>query len=337
MDCKEFLNLLDQGENPDSFPHDSPMVRHAEACPACRKAWEAQKIVVSDLSSLLPDRRELERFSARMNRQSANTDRPVSNPWGIFDRILFRWALGFAVFLIGISLAALWYGLSPHNSLPKPAPPVSAVGPRIVISGTCQILRGREKLSVAAHPEGIPLLASDQVILENQAGKCMVSHPHGKWVAISGQGRFQFGDSSLKVEQAECRISFSSFEGYKVRMLTVILGIRGTVIHLKAGGEKESVWVEEGKIQWTTSSGGKQGFLEAGQGLTFTAETAVSLPSSPLWLPPKKIPGHTSKEPPESSSPANPIEEQVASPADELPNPEATQSDPRIRSIDDAF
>lgn len=150
--------------------------------------------------------------------------------------------------------------------------------------GSGTLIRGTvsEKILVTEKP--MPVFAADRVVLVN-AESSTFRYPDGRTVKFAGEGEYVPQATEIKIIRGGVTVSFSSSpKGYKIRLPSATLGIRGTVLHIKVLKNMEAVWVAQGIIDWKNSKTGEKRVLKQGEGMKVEINHASSISNSPLKI-----------------------------------------------------
>lgn len=197
---------------------------------------------------------------------------------------------GLKATMVGIGLA-LVMGLTPAwAESPAPVSPqvvkekpaqAAAVG---VLTGSATVIRNGTPQKLTTAEKGMEILGTDKVLLA-KGEACSFSFPDGRRVKLSGEGEYSLQNGEIRVFRGGLMVSFSSSpKGYKVRLPTATLGIRGTILHILVDGLRQCVWVDEGIIEYENDVSHKTGILKTKEGLTFEGKNQKSIKSSPFII-----------------------------------------------------
>jgi hypothetical protein len=196
-------------------------------------------------------------------------------------------ALGKGLLLAGALLALAGNPLSAADQKPAAdVPPTIGMAQHPLIgtlAGDATIVRREVSQKVTVADRDVEVRSADRIVL-NSGESCFLEFPDGRKIKFSGEGEYQLHGQEIKIIRGGFMVSFkSSPKGYKVRLPTSTLGIRGTLLHIKIGDAMEWVWVDEGCIDWENNLTGKKGVLSTGEGVHISGKTSAPIKSSPLF------------------------------------------------------
>lgn len=152
------------------------------------------------------------------------------------------------------------------------------------ISGSGMLLRATASERIQVTEKPMPVFAADRVILVS-AESSTFRYPDGRTVKFAGEGEYVPQATEIKIIRGGVTVSFSSSpKGYKIRLPSATLGIRGTVLHIKVLKNMEAVWVAEGIIDWKNNKTGEKRVLKQGEGMKVEISRASPIANTPLKI-----------------------------------------------------
>ncbi|MBF0407549.1 MAG: hypothetical protein HQM10_09345 [Candidatus Riflebacteria bacterium] len=156
-----------------------------------------------------------------------------------------------------------------------------------MIRGNGKLVNGSKVENISPDLPGIQLQAESQVILDSgqtcELFLCDSDRPSEakRKINIRGPGKYRIGNNEIFISKNGGVLAFHlNGKGLKVSMPCAVLGIRGTVLHIKVSEGNDQVWVEHGEIEWQSRD--EKGLLKTHEGIKFSEKTREGLSQSPL-------------------------------------------------------
>lgn len=289
MDCDALHRLLEEGTPLRTFPQPETDA-HLAGCPACRKEWEAFRLIQERFVEIGPGPTSagdfVRRVQAALPRPSGGRS-PSSTALGSDATWVPGWLSPLAAVLgmVLLLVASGWWSARP------PAPPryptgsleAAGGGEAGLLEGVAGLRREGRLIGLPAGSGRFPLRTGDVLIL-NENEPVTVRRPTGETILLAGVGEAAVASCEISIAAAwRGRLVFQKRASFfRVRFPTVTLGIRGTIVQARQEGQRTDVWIEEGTVDWSHSLTGRSGRLQSGQGIRASGAGVAPL-TGPLF------------------------------------------------------
>lgn len=343
--------MVDEKGSLKEFFESPEVVEHLSACSECRKVRETSMECKTLIQTLGPSqscqlRIREKTLSAILHPPSFPGNETPSST--IFPRF-------FPSFLIsGMAFAILLYCfpglLSPGTHGDPSRPPLNPQIHFAMVSGQlCMVSSGTQTLITGEGP-AVPLFGHERLSIKDEES-CVIHLPNNRQVVLKGAGEFQFSIGQLKVFSADALVTIPvKPTNLRIRLPTMILGIRGTVLRIKVSPEFEEVRLESGQVSWVSPLSTPGGILNPGQGIRIdrskisfldkeggVENISLSVSSFPVSVNPSKKPVSSGSEKMELPGPSLPLASPPPGADFSQPVGEAPAVATSIVGIEDAF